>query len=177
MRSYRPATLLAVLGVFALALSACSGGSSAATRHSTTTKSSSTSATTSTTRPPPTTAVPLPPAKYVTINGKRIRVPTEIKTYPIHKISDTGQNVIIEPTSFRPETLNAKSGVIVFTNLTRRPVSIEFPDYPTPQAPLHSGAIAPGGTFQFKHTGTIALKYTGSNGSFGYLNIDTIGGL
>lgn len=152
-----------------LLLAACGGAANAS---GTTAKAN----TPSTTKASVTT-LPAPAAKYVKVGGKMVKVPTEVKTYPINPVSDTGQNVIIYEHSFAPHTLYAKSGTVVFTNLTDQPVKITMDEYPTPSDQLSSGEIAPGGTFKFHHVGTLALKYQGSNGSFGYLDVDTVAGL
>jgi hypothetical protein len=154
--------------VLLLATTACSSSSS----------TSSSTSTSSTTRPGPTVTTAAPPAaQYVTIDGKKIRVPTELKTYPINPNSDHGQQVIIESRSFVPALLYANSGDIVFTNLTTTPQQLTFVNWPSPKTPLVTPEIAPGSTYSFHHVGTLALKVTGSNGSFVYLNIATIPGL
>ncbi|MGO9195950.1 MAG: hypothetical protein ACLQK4_02325 [Acidimicrobiales bacterium] len=160
-----------------LALAACSAGASASS--SSTSRAGGTKATTTSTTAPPrsTTTIPAPAASYVMIKGKRVKVPTELKTYPINRERDTGQQVVIYKGYFAPETLTANSGTIVFTNLTDQVQEVTFPYFPAPATPLHSGPIPPGQTFKFHHSGTIALKYVGSNGSFGYLDIGTVPGL
>lgn len=176
-------------GLVALALmaGACSNAAQAA-QHGNAGRSESTStptahgsgagsSTTSTTQVPVTTAIPPPKPKYVVIDGKRIRVPTEIGTYPIKAHADTGQNIIIEPTSFRPATLYAKEKTVVFTNLTNHAVSIQFPDFPSPTEPLESGPIPPGGTFTWTPKTVVAITYTGSNGARAYINVATVGGI
>lgn len=124
-----------------------------------------------------TTTIPAPKAKYVVIDGKTIRVPTEFSTYPIQAASDTGHQIIIYQHSFVPKLLNAPDGTIVFTNLTTKTVEITFPDYPSPSTPLKSGPIAPGGTFQWHHDGNLAIDYTGTNGAKGYIDVHLIGSL
>jgi hypothetical protein len=135
------------------------------------------SSTSSTVAGRPTTTVANPPARYVTIGGKRIRVPTEKKNFPIHEYSDTGQQVIVSLHRFVPKTLYATGGTIVFTNLTSSTETITFLDYPDPETPVRSGPIPPGGTFRLHISHLVALKYVGSNGSFGYLNVETIPGV
>lgn len=168
-------TTAGLLVAVSLAAGACSSATAAGTATSTTRAAATTTSTTSTTVarkiPKP------PPAQYVVIDGKRIRVPTETSTYPIMPLNDQGQNVIIEAHTFLPHTLYASSGAIVFTNLTDVPQTVSLVDYPTPADPTTSGPIPPGGTFVWHHTGTLALKYTGSNGSYGYLNVATVGAL
>ena len=92
------------------------------------------------------------------IKGKRVKVPTELKTYPINRERDTGQQVVIYKGYFAPETLTANSGTIVFTNLTDQVQEVTFPYFPAPATPLHSGPIPPGQTFKFHHSGTIAAQ-------------------
>lgn len=112
----------------------------------------------------------------MTIDGKRIRVPTELKNFPIKPNSDTGQQVIVYADSFVPETLYANIGTIVFTNLTPSTEELTFPQYPNPATPLHSGPIRPGETFRLKVTHLVAIVYHGANGASGYLNVGAIPG-
>lgn len=178
--SQRHGVVAATLVAGALLLGACTASAGSNPPPTTTSGASSTTSTaaksTSTTRAT-STLPPAPAAKFVTIDGKRIRVPTETRSFPIKANSDKGQQVIVEARSFVPYTLYASSGTIVFTNLTTTTQRITFVNYPTPADPLVTAPIPPGGVFRLHHSGDLALKYSGSNGASAYLNIATIPGL
>ena len=106
---------------------------------------SSAGGTGTTTRPPATgTSTTI---SYVTVNGKRLPVPTERPGRPISPVSDVGQQIVIMQRGLYPKTLYAFRGKpIVWTNLTDRPVRVLFSHYPLSRG---SGSIAPGGTFSY----------------------------
>lgn len=148
-----------------VACAGCSASSGASTSHSPS-------------RPPqsPHTAGKTPPTatalapRYVTLGGKRVRVPSEYGNYPISPTSDHGQQVIISPKGFVPETLYANSyAPIVWTNLTSSTEELTLDN-----GQVHSGPIPPGGSYRWFERRLIAFRYQGSSGMTGYLYVNVI---
>ena len=128
---------------------------------------SSAGGTGTTTRPPATgTSTTI---SYVTVNGKRLPVPTERPGRPISPVSDVGQQIVIMQRGLYPKTLYAFRGKpIVWTNLTDRPVRVLFSHYPLSRG---SGSIAPGGTFSYTVHNNTAVSYATTSGAFGVVAV------
>lgn len=153
-------SLVALAGPVALAaaLAGCSTGASAAASTSTTT-----------TAAPTTTTTTFPP-QYVTINGKRIKVPTEGGDQaPITTLRTEGNQIIIAHNAALPLDLDARlTGPVVWTNLTTKPVRVIMLHYP---AYKQSPVIAPGKSFSLRFPMPTSVGYRISTGQHGVIDM------
>ncbi len=150
-------SLLCVLAVSTVALSACSSAPSS-------------SSGTTTTRPNKikTTLAPVIPQSTVTINGTVISVPREEYALkrPIEPFQDDGTHVIISSKGVLPQILNAPKApvTITWTNLSTKTVTMNFSIFGTPatkQVPAGSSF-----TYAAKTGGNISyVTSTGYNGT------------
>ena len=139
----------------ALVLTACGGAPSAEKDPP---KKAPTSPSTTTTTAPPITA------PTVVIGGKSVTVPTDEGT-PITPLQDSGQNVVLTTKGFLPRVLySSRSTKVVYTNLTPRTVTIQFPH--SPASP--PTAIPPGGSYAYTPR-SMQYQYTSSTGDAGYV--------
>ena len=103
----------------------------------------------------------------MTINGKRILVPTERGTRPIQADQDDGQQIIISTNGFLPEDLFATEGyAVIWTNLTTVPQRIKFTNS---EPRFWSPWIPAGGHWSYKPLHAMSFTYastTGMKGTF-----------
>ncbi len=105
--------------------------------------------------------------QYVTIDGRRILVPTERGSRPIQADQDDGEQILIEKQAIVPLLLFATEGyTVTWTNLTDVPQQVEF----TNSAPRFSSpVIPPGGHWSYKPSHAMNFTFqtaTGLHGQF-----------
>lgn len=122
---------------------------------------------------PKTTTTTAPPISTptVVIGGKSVTVPTDDGT-PITPLQDSGQNVVLTTKGFLPRVLySSRSTEVVYTNLTPRAVTIQFPHSPaSPPA-----TIAPGASYSYTPR-SMQYEYTSSTGDAGYVVVGAFTG-
>ena len=133
---------------------------------------SSSNGTVATTGRPTTTTIPAAAVSYVTLNGKRVRVPTERPGQPISPLKDVGQQIVVTRSGVVPETLYAfRNKPIVWTNLTDHPIRVVFSHYPLSRG---SGNIAPGRTFSYTVHNNTVISYSTTSGAFGVVAVSIL---
>jgi hypothetical protein len=101
-------------------------------------------------------------ARYVSVGGHRVLLPTEEHHEPITAYSGFGQNVVITAKGFEPSKLYASSKApVVFTNLTDLTQEVVFYHFPTV---ANSGPIPPGESYSLRYAAAIALVYGNRTG-------------
>jgi hypothetical protein len=131
---------------------------------------SSAGGTGTTTRPSATR--PSTTISYVTVNGKRLQVPTERPGRPISPVSDVGQQIVILNGHLYPKTLYAfRNKPIVWTNLTDRSIRVLFSHFPLSRG---SGVIAPGGSFSYTVHNNTVINYSLTSGAFGNVAVSIL---
>jgi hypothetical protein len=109
---------------------------------------------------------------YVTLNGKRFRVPTERPGHPISPSSDVGQQIVIMQSGPYPKSLYAvRNKPIVWTNLTDHPLRVKFLHFPLSRG---SGVIAPGGRFSYTVHNDTEFSYTLTSGAYGDVAVSVL---
>jgi hypothetical protein len=89
---------------------------------------------------------------------------------PIPPDFAAGQNILITPDGFEPKVLEANvSAPVVWTNLSGKPQTIVFVDFP-----VESGTIPPGGTFTWSTQDAIAFTYLSGTGLSGKLGMNPV---
>lgn len=113
---------------------------------------------------------------HVTFGTGSVGPPDPTTTVPtedgraIEPSFQAGQDVIITPSGFEPQDLEANvSNPVVWTNLSGRPVRIRFLGFP-----VDSGTIPVGGTFTWSTSSAVAVTYVATSGWIGKLEMNPV---
>lgn len=96
-------------------------------------------------------------------------IPTE-GGRPVPAVFGAGQNILITPHGFAPQTLEANvSAPVVWTNLSGKPQRVVFVGFG-----VDSGTIPPGGTFTWSTKNAVELEYHSASGWLGRLQMNPV---
>ena len=167
-----PALAVALAAVLAGCGSTTNANGSSSTTSPPTTSTPTTASSTTTSSIPVTgpSLATIAGSSTVTIEGKKVAVPTD-SGKPISTDVGDGQQIIISVGGFLPKRLYATpSDLVVWTNLTNQPQQVVFDHFA-----VHSGVIPPGGKFSWSSPSSESISYHSVSGMHAVLVLNPPG--